>query len=361
VPAVLVVEGCDPLEHRRRELHWCPAWCGRGITPSSAATYLDGATGTTLILMSGRLIPTVIVALLLSVTGAVGAAAAPPSALDRRTGIDISWPQCGKGLPSGMAYAIVGVNGGTAATTNKCLSTQLAWASSETTGANPNQPRIQLYVNTANPGEALEEYQVTTWPTDNVDGRQRDSYENADEALRNPYGHCSTTAGNYRGYTNDVACSWQYGWNRAVEAVDLRFTPAARAAGLNEDAAAYRWWLDVETMNSWQQAGTPQAFARNTASLEGMMHFFAAEGVTKVGLYSTSYQWGQIVGNTLSIPTAANPATGANLKDLDSWLAGASNATEARKRCITHRGLTGGPVVLNQYIVRNLDHNYSCS
>ena len=302
----------------------------------------------------------VVLALLLWVTGAADAHAAKPGGSDPWTGVDISWPQCGKTLPTGMAYAIVGVNGGTAATTNECLATQLAWASSTTTGANSNQPKVQLYVNTANPGEVLEEYQVTTWPTNNIDGRLRDSSDPAYPDSLNPHGTCERTEGNYNGYTNDLACSWQYGWNRAVEAVDLRFKPAAQTARLNEKAAAYHWWLDVETMNSWQDAGTPEAYARNTASLEGMKQAFTVEGVTKVGLYSTSYQWGQIVGNTLNPPWGETPVAGANLIGLDSWLAGASSATEAKNRCTTHSGLTGGPVVLNQYIVRNLDHNYSC-
>jgi hypothetical protein len=278
---------------------------------------------------------------------------------DPRTGIDVSWPQCGKTLPSGMAYAIVGVNGGTAATTNNCLSTQLSWASATTTGANPNQPKMQLYVNTANPGEVLAEYQVTTWPTNNVDSRGKSSFENSNPARRNPYGACTTTPGNYRGYTNNLPCSWQYGWNRAVEAVDQRFDPAARAAGLSNAAANYNWWLDVETTNSWQKAGAA-AYARNTAALEGMKQFYAAEGVAQVGIYSTSYQWGRIVGNTLSIPSAEKPATGANLKGAKSWLAGASSAADAKKRCTTLSGLTGGPVVLNQYLFGNVDHNYSC-
>jgi hypothetical protein len=81
--------------------------------------------------------------------------------------------------------------------------------------------------------------------------------------------------------------------------VKQRFKSAAKAS-VNEDAAAYHWWLDVETTNSWQKAGTPEAYARNTASLEGMKQLFTAEGVANVGIYSTSYQWGQIVGNTLT-------------------------------------------------------------
>jgi hypothetical protein len=303
---------------------------------------------------------TILISFIMTMTMGMGTAyGGTPNASDPRIGIDISWPQCGVTLPSGMAFAVVGVNGGTAATTNECLSAQLSWASAMTTGANLYQPKVQLYVNTANPGEVLEEYQVTTWPTDNVDPRGNSTFENLDAMRRNPYGACMATPGNYRGYTNDLPCSWQYGWNRAVEAVDLRFAPAARAAGLSEAAADYAWWLDVETMNSWQQAG-PAAQARNTATLEGMKTFLDSEGVAEVGLYSTGYQWGQIIGNTLSIPSVEEPATGANLRGARSWLAGAFDATDAQQRCTTLSGLTGGPVVLNQYISRDLDHNYSC-
>src|SRR4051812_28302327 len=168
-------------------------------------------------------------------------AQADPSTASARTGVDVSWPQCGRQLPEGMSYAIVGVNGGTASTTNPCLAEQLSWASRSTSGADPRQPRVQLYVNTANPGDVLEKFDVTAWPTDDVDPRGVDSSGGSSPG-RNPHGHCTTTAGQYRGYTNDLACSWQYGWNRAVEAVDERFGPAARAAGVSDAAADYTWW-----------------------------------------------------------------------------------------------------------------------
>jgi hypothetical protein len=289
-----------------------------------------------------------------------GVAPAQADASDPRTGVDISWPQCGKTLPSEVAYAIVGVTGGTAATTNNCLAEQLSWAFEATAASNSSQPRIQLYVNTANPGAVLEEYEVSTWPIDNVDSRGRDSLVTADNRRRNPYGRCTITAGSYRGFTNDLACSWQYGWNRAVEAVDQRFGPAALSAGLSDTAADYAWWLDVETMNSWQH-GAADALARNTASIEGMKQALTAEGARSVGLYSTAYQWRRIVGDTLRMPTDANPAVGGNLIGAGSWLAGAYNATHAQQRCSTSSGLTGGPVVLNQYIDDDLDYNFSCA
>ena len=227
-------------------------------------------------------------AALLAAAALLGVQPAQASPVDAtsRTGIDVSWPQCRTTLPTTVPFAVVGVNGGTAATTNVCLTEQLGWASTSTTGATPGQRSVQLYVNTGNPGDVLEEYGVTTWPTDSVDPRGEDSSTTSEDGRRNPYGACATTPGNYRGYTNDLACSWQYGWDRAVEAVDQRFGAAARAAGTSDDPTDYTWWLDVETMNSWQ-AGSPQAMARNAATLEGMAQLYLAEGIEDVGLYST--------------------------------------------------------------------------
>jgi len=302
----------------------------------------------------------VLVSLILVASGGSVSAAGKPASVDPRIGNDISFPQCGKALPTTQAYGIVGVNGGTANKTNVCLAEQLQWAA-RSAGNNPNQPRVQLYVNTGNPGEVLEQYAVDTWPTNNVDPRGTDSVTGAnasgviDPNKVSPHGACTPTAGSYRESTNDKACSWQYGWNRAVVTVDERFKPAAASVGHSTNPTDYKWWLDVETMNSWQTAGNVDATARNAASLEGMKQFYASEGVSKVGIYSTSYQWNQIVGNTLETST-----TGANLKGLESWLAGAASATDAKKRCTTLRGLTGGPVIMNQYVSRNLDYNYSC-
>ncbi|MGM0386392.1 MAG: hypothetical protein ACQERF_10500, partial [Actinomycetota bacterium] len=110
--------------------------------------------------------------------------AAPASAADGRdrfsaiapVGNDISYPQCtGSGwdgasytglgstrIPMGARFGIIGVNGGTAARANPCLPAQLRWADS--LSGLTGQPRLQVYVNTANPGAVLEEYDVTTWP-----------------------------------------------------------------------------------------------------------------------------------------------------------------------------------------------------
>ena len=73
---------------------------------------------------------------------------------------------------------------------------------------------------------------------------------------------------------------------------------------MSNNAGDYTWWLDVETMNSWQHDGA-DALARNTAAVEGMRQLLAADGVTQVGLYSTGYQWSRIVGRTLATPFGA--------------------------------------------------------
>lgn len=278
-------------------------------------------------------------------------------------GYDISYPQCGKTIQNG-AFGIVGVNNGRATEANPCFADQLAWAFNSS-GSVASQPKAQLYVNTANPGEVLEQYAVDTWPTSNIDTRGNDSFNNADPLKRNPYGQCTTTSdpAAYNGYVNDMACSWQYGWNRMVQTVDEFFANGANQAGQSADPADYVWWLDVETMNSWQGeaqpdgvAGRDAKVARNTATLEAMKSFLDSVGVEKVGIYSTGYQWGRIVGNTIS-----GGVTGQNLNGLDSWLAGARSEKDARSRCTSSAPLTaGGNVALVQYVSKNLDHNVAC-
>ncbi len=245
-------------------------------------------------------------------------------------GYDISYPQCGKKLPTGQYFGIVGVNGGTAATTNSCLAEQLIWANKSKTGS--KQPKVQLYVNTANPGEVIS--QITTWPTSNTD--------KTGNTTANPYGTCTGA--------NDRACSWQYGWNRSVEANIDRFIPAATKAGINQSASGYIWWLDVETMNSWQ-SGSVEALTRNTAALEGFAKYYQSKGAT-VGLYSTALQWTEITGNTVSSTS--------NLNGLANWRPSGASLANAINNCGVTPLTTGGFIVLTQYVQKNLDHNHSC-
>jgi hypothetical protein len=254
---------------------------------------------------------------------------AQPSAPEL-VGYDISYPQCGKRLPTDQYFGIAGVNGGTAATTNTCLAQQLQWANNSKIGS--NQQKIQLYVNTANPGEVIS--QITTWPTNNTD--------KTGFVTSNPYGTCTGL--------NDQACSWQYGWNRSVEANLDRFVPAAKTAGINQSASVYTWWLDVETMNTWQ-SGSAEALGRNTAALEGFANYYQSKGAT-VGLYSTADQWAAIAGKTVS--------TGSNLNGLANWRPSGASLANAKTNCSVAPLTTGGFISLTQYVQKSLDYNHSC-
>lgn len=219
------------------------------------------------------------------------------------------------------------MNGGIASTTNPCLSSQLQWATQSL--GTVNQAKVQLYVNTGNPGGL----NTPTWPSNNTDP--------TGTVTNNPYGTCD--------HSDSVACAWQYGWNRAVDDVVSRFTPAAQAAGISTTPSDYPWWLDVETVNSWKE-DSDFAYQSNRAVLEAMVSYFQSRGIT-VGVYSTSYQWGQIVDTV--------PA-GSNLIGLKSWLAGALSYNGAILTCSESPLTTGSTVTMTQYTTNNFDYNYSC-
>jgi hypothetical protein len=263
---------------------------------------------------------------ILTIGAAPALAAKHASAPPAPTGNDISWPQCGRRLPSGQAFGIVGVNGGLANTTNNCLATQLAW-STRSSGVT-SQAKSQLYVNTANPGGL----NTASWPVSNTDP--------AGNQAPNPYGNCDGS--------DSLSCAWQYGWNRAVEDVRDRFIPAAQNAGVSSSPANYPWWLDVETQNTWK-SGSSFAIQSNVADLEGMTSYLNSVGAS-VGLYSTSSQWHQIAGTV----------SGSNLNGLKSWLPGARSLSGAKSNCSLAPLTSGGSVTLTQYLSSHTDYDYSC-
>ncbi|MFE4836499.1 hypothetical protein ACFRAU_17685 [Arthrobacter sp. NPDC056691] len=227
-------------------------------------------------------------------------------------GNDVSWPQCNDVLPDDPAFAIVGVNNGLANTTNPCLHQQLDWADGSAGGT--GQPRLALYVNTANPG-----LRGTWWPTNN---------EYGGEAVANPYGTCQGQ--------EDAACAYMYGYAKAFDDAYLRTI---------SEPGTYLWWLDVETGNSW--SGDRNA---NRADLEGMADFFHSIGA-RVGIYSSARQWGQIVGEV---------GSASSLYSLPSWLAGAHTAADARDMCSAAPLTPGGNVALTQFVADGFDHDHSC-
>ena len=254
------------------------------------------------------------------VLGAVGAPAVASASSE--VGHDVSYPQCGQELPADSSFGIVGVNGGLATTVNPCLADQLAWAAGL-----PGAPGLQVYVNTANPGQL--DPLPATWPSSG----------------ESPYGECTGDAG--------PACSWVYGRTRASVDVHGFLLPAAARAGVHADPSDVLWWLDVETMNTWQ-TGSAEARANNRAALEGMVGYLTGNGA-RVGLYSTGVQWDEIVG---AVPTTSP------LHALDSWLAGAQDPIGAAELCGLPPLTGGGDVVLAQFVLEvddvPLDHDLPC-
>ncbi|MGO4586964.1 hypothetical protein AB4Z38_24245 [Arthrobacter sp. 2RAF6] len=237
--------------------------------------------------------------------------AAPMEAPGVVLGSDISWPQCGGGLPFGQAFGIVGVNGGRPGTANPCFAEQLGWASGSAGGT--SQPAAAVYVNTANPAGY-----GAWWPRSDAEVGVRG---------RNPYGSCDGTA--------SAACAYLYGYGMAFDAFTRYGVP---------DPAKRLWWLDVETGNAWSWDTVA-----NAADIEGMAAFLQSMGA-QVGIYSTSYQFGVIAGRL-------HPDS--NLNGLKSWLAGATSPESAAELCSAPPLTAGGVVVLTQFTT-DFDYNYSC-
>lgn len=240
------------------------------------------------------------------------AAAAPPpdrggggGANSATRGYDISYPQCGGSYPSNPAFAIVGVNGGRVFSPNPCLASEIAWAG----GASG-----QLYINTGNPGPALSKF----WPLGQTSPRFCDA--------ANP---------------DTADCAFDYGYNAAADSYATAVA-AYGELGLAGTPAGTRWWLDVETSNSWRDD-----VALNVAALQGEVAYLLEAGITRIGFYSTQQQWNTITGGTLVFN--AYP----------SWLAGALSLKGAKDRC-TRAAFTGNVIVYTQYPYQGFDANYAC-
>ena len=209
-------------------------------------------------------------------------------------GWDVSWPQCGRPLPAkAHGFAIIGVTDGHLWDINPCLAEQHRWS---TRGGALGG----LYVNVNWPSRADE----PTLPL-----RMADACGPGDEACQ----------------------LYQWGFRGVSHAVD----EAARRS-----VSAPRWWLDVETANRWSQDT-----ARNALIVRGAIDALTARGID-VGIYSTSYQWGVIVGDF---------APG-----LPIWVAGPRDVEEAARACRTGPSFGGGVVWMVQYPHQGFDGNLMC-
>jgi hypothetical protein len=230
---------------------------------------------------------------LASVTGASAGSYYPGGS----TGSDVSFPQCGALPVSAGAFGIVGVTAGRAFSQNGCLADEFGWAKRSGTQAPPS-----LYMNL--------QYPIGT---------------TASYAMNGPKGKCSQ---------KDKECqAYNYGYNAAANAY---------AYAKSKVAESNRWWLDIETANSWS-AKT----ALNALVIQGALEYFGSLGVgITAGIYSTPRMWTTVAGNFRP-------------HSVESWVAQATKAT-AESYCATSGPFGTGPVALVQYVSDGQDWDYAC-
>jgi hypothetical protein len=229
-------------------------------------------------------------------------------------GYDISFPQCNHPFPTTADFRIVGVNNGRAFDPNPCLGTgdgpsQLRWAGRWAT----------FYANTGSPGPRLS----TRWPI----GQRFPRRCTKDAPLSN-------------------GCAFDYGWNAAKDsyltAVRAYISLGWSLPGATRTPVHNRWWLDVETSNTWRRNKR-----LNVATLEGAVAFLKSRDVASVGFYSAPLMWASITGGTLVFA------------NYPSWVAGASTLHGALHRC-AEAGFTGGHVKLSQFPRNGFDADVAC-
>jgi hypothetical protein len=266
----------------------------------------------------------------------VAAGTVPAGAAPTPVGYDISFPQCsehGPRYPSNAAFAIVGVNGGSASADNRCLGPwhgqagQMAWAAGS--DGLPTQPRVSFYVIASNPGPG-----AAGWPT-----------------------RTTIPARCLGDWSHD--CAYEYGFIRARSSLGL----ARWIAGVDRsnhvpvaDPVGAPWWLDVETDARWASALTPQWASLNIAALAGFVDGLHSGGVRSdhIGFYSTTYQWRHVTGLDASTSRAYfSPLH-------PDWVAGAKTIEQARLACRPAKSFSGGAVTMTQYASDGFDADYRC-
>lgn len=204
-------------------------------------------------------------------------------------GVDVSYPNCFTSTPA-VNFGIVGVTGGAVYSHNSCLASEARRFAD-----------LSLYLNTG-----LNTSDTSTY-----------------------YAQAKV------GCNGDVSCAaYNYGASAAKDAVAY-----ANAQGVKST----KWWLDVETSNTWDTS-TPL----NQKSLQGAYDFLLASGATTIGVYSTTAQWQSITGGWQN----NWPSWGAT-----TW----STASQASSYCTGHQ-FTGGPSLLMQYKSRQskVDQDVAC-
>lgn len=206
------------------------------------------------------------------------------------TGVDISYPNCSTSIPA-VSFGIVGVTNGVVYGHNSCAAAEAKHFSD-----------LSLYANTGLNTSKSSSYYV--------------------QAQAN----CEI---------GDVMCAaYHYGYGAAQDAL---------AYASSTGATSGKWWLDVETMNTWSKD-----VMQNRQSLQGEYDALIASGATTVGVYSTSAQWRSITGSWQN----NWPSWGAT-----TW----TTAKQAQTYCTGHQ-FTGGPSLLMQFKSKQskLDQDVAC-
>lgn len=203
-----------------------------------------------------------LLALGLAAVAAPGAYASTlPAAGTAVKGVDISWPNCPKGMgipqrrtlgnpmpPVGSRFVVLGLTNGPAFTPNPCLASQVAWVRAR-----------HLWTGV---------YSITSYPT-------------------------AAQLSRYGGTGALTTRLWRVG----VAEARVNLT-TMRHAGL---AKAPMAWVDVEPVKGWPWSAST---ANNNAVIDGVLAGYKAAGM-RVGLYSYRYGWNEITGGRRlpSIPT----------------------------------------------------------
>jgi hypothetical protein len=229
-------------------------------------------------------------------SSSVRASSKPPSGA---IGRDVGWQSCAQPLATDVSFGVIGTTAGKPYFPSPCLSAEYAWASSLTYAP-------QYYMNLANPG-----HESPNWGR----GGPR---------------ACD------RGPKYDPGCAYNYGYRAAAAA--WGYVSAVGTPGKG------RWWLDVETDNTW--AYSSKGVAANRAIIRGALDHLRHNRHVKTGVYTQTVWWALITG-------------GVRMSKTPVWGGGAGSKRNARHNC-KPVSITGGPALMAQWIRHGIDKNIIC-
>lgn len=214
-------------------------------------------------------------------------------------GRDVGASSCAQPMPSGASFGVIAATDGKPYFSSPCLSTEYAWAGSLTY-------RPQYYVNLADPG-----HRSSHW-------------------ARGGPRACDRTP------KYDLGCAYDYGYEAAVAAWGYVAAVGPPGGG--------RWWLDVETDNTWGRSSA--GIAANRAVIHGALDYLRHRRHITAGIYTETVWWDAITG-------------GSRFSSTPVWGGGADSKAHALGNCRA-QSITGGPALLAQWVRQGVDHDVAC-